>query len=398
LSEKDKDIAATNRLLEVIRGKGDLESTPVDREPLRQEGVEPEGPPIREKKKAPSSFSLFSSKTVGLDIGSHSVKCVQLEKKGTAAYRLLSVGVFEIAPEGINLEEDPRKAIISAIRKSIEGINLKRTSIITAIGGVSTAIRQIELPFMTEKELASAIKWEARNYIPFDINDVELDYQIINTSKASNKLDIILVSIIKDFVRYHLDLLREIPIDPQIIDVNPLALVNSVLFNEEIEKDEYVVLMDIGDKNTTLSVYSEEGQYFVRNIMISGNDFTDDVMRGNALSYADAEKFKRNEDSVGLLETIKPSLDNLVREVRRSLTFYENQVKIKGFSKIFLTGGSAPLKGLDDYLSTELGLPVTILNPFSKINVEKASLLSPFGNDLCTLALAVGLAIRGVNG
>lgn len=395
MSEKEKDIAATNRLLEVIRGKRDLKSLPTDREPPRQEGAEPDVSPIPEKKRTRNSFSLFSTKTLGLDIGSHSVKCVQLEKKGAAGYRLLSVGVFEIAPEGINLEEDPRKAIVSAIKKAFEGINLKRTAIITAIGGVSTAIRQIELPFMTEKELASAIKWEARNYIPFDINDVELDYQIINTSKASNKLDIILVSIIRDFVKYHLELLREIPIDPQIIDVNPLALVNAVLFNEEIERDEFVVLMDIGDKNTTLSVYSEEGQYFVRNIMISGNDFTDDIMKGNGLSYTDAERFKRSEDSVALIETIKPSLDNLVREVRRSLTFYENQAKIKGFSKIFLTGGSAPLKGLDGHLSTELGLPVEILNPFRKINVEKASLLTPFGDDLCKLALAVGLATRG---
>ena len=395
MSEREKDIAATNRLLEVIRGKRDFESPPRDREPPLPKGLEPDGLLIPEKKKARSSFSLFSSKTVGLDIGSHSVKCVQLEKRGPTAYRLLSVGAFEIAPEGINLEEDPRKAIVSAIRRAIEGINLKKTAIITAIGGVSTAIRQIELPFMTEKELASAIKWEARNYIPFDIDDVELDYQIINTSKASNRLDILLVSIIKDFVRYHLELLREIPLDPQIVDVNPLALVNAVLFNEEIERDEFVVLMDIGDKNTTLSVYSEEGQYFVRNIMISGNDFTDDIMKGNGLSYADAEKFKRSEDSVGLIETIKPSLDNLVREVRRSLTFYENQAKIKGFSKIFLTGGSAPLKGLDGYLSTELGLPIEILNPFRKINVERASLLSPFGNDLCKLTLAVGLAIRG---
>ena len=395
MSERDKDIAATNRLLDVIRGKGDFESPPVDREPHRQEGAEHDALPMPEKKKDRSSFSLLSSKTLGLDIGSHSVKCVQLEKRGAAAYRLLSVGVFEIAPEGINLEEDPRRAIVSAIRKAIEGINLKRTAIVTAIGGVSTAIRQIGLPFMTEKELASAIKWEARNYIPFDINDVELDYQIINASKASNKLDIILVSIIKDFVRYHLELLKEIPIDPQIIDVSPLALVNAVLFNEEIERDEFAVLMDIGDKNTTLSVYSEEGQYFVRNIMISGNDFTDDIMKGNGFSYAEAERFKRSEDSVGLIETIKPSLDNLVREVRRSLTFYENQAKIKGFSKIFLTGGSAPLKGLDGYLSAELGLPVEILNPFRKINVEQASLLSPFGNDLCKLALAVGLAIRG---
>jgi type IV pilus assembly protein PilM len=394
LREKDKDIAATNRLLEVIRGKRNFEPPPLDSGPPPREEVKRERAPIPEKKKARSSLGLISRKTLGLDIGSHSVKCVQLERRGAGNYRLLSVGACEIAPGGIDLEVDPRQMTISAIRKAIEGINLKRTAIITAIGGVSTAIRQIELPFMSEKELASAIQWEARNYIPVDINDVELDYQIISTSKPSNKLDVILVSVIKDFVRYHVELLREIPIEPRIIDVNPLALVNAVTFNEEIERDEFVVLMDIGDKNTTLSIYGEDGQYFVRNIMISGNDFTDDVIKGNGLSYADAEKFKRGEDAVGLIETIKPSLENLVREVRRSLTFYENQTKIRGFSTIILTGGSALLTGLGDYLSVELGLPLKILNPFQKINVEQASLLAPFENDLCKLALAVGLAIR----
>jgi len=308
---------------------------------------------------------------------------------------IVSAGMSEVTPEGVDLGGDPRDATISAIRKAIGGLNLKKTAVVTAIGGVSTAIRQIELPFMTEKELASAIKWEARNYIPFDINDVELDYQILNTSKVSNRLVIILVSIIKDFIRYHIDLLREIPLDPQIVDVNPLALVNAVLFNEDIEKDEFVVLIDVGDKNTTLSIYSEEGQYFVRNIMISGNDFTDDIMRGNGISYADAERFKKNEDSPDLIEIIKPSLDNLIREVRRSLTFYENQAKIKGFSKIVLTGGSSPLNGLDRYLSAELGLPVRILDPFRKIDVEDASLLAPFGRGVSSLALAVGLALRG---
>jgi type IV pilus assembly protein PilM len=395
LREKDKDIAATNRLLDVIRGKKDLESPIVDSEPSPREEAEPERLPVPERKRTRDSLGLLSKRTMGLDIGSHSVKCVQLERRGAGVYRLLSVGASEIAPEGIDLEADPKKMTIAAIRKAIEGVNLRRTAIITSIGGVSTAIRQIELPFMTEKELASAIKWEARNYIPFDINDVELDYQIINTSKASNKLDIILVSVIKDFVRYHVEMLREIPIEPHVIDVNPLALVNAVMFNEEIQLDEFVVLMDVGDKNTTLSIYGEEGQYFVRNIMISGNDFTDDIMRGNGLSYADAEKFKKSEASDGLIETIKPSLDNLVREVRRSLTFYENQTKIKGFSTIILTGGSALLRGLDGYLSNELGLPVRRLNPFRKINVEQASLLAPFGDDLCKLALAVGLAIRG---
>jgi len=394
LRERKKDIAATNRLLRVIRGEGDFESSPRQPEPPRQERATPERLPLPEKK-VRESVGLLSKKTLGLDIGSHSVKCVQLEKRGAGAYRLLSIDACEIAPEGVDLGEDPKKLTVAAIKKAIERINLRRTAVITAIGGVSTAIRQIELPFMTEKELASAIKWEARNYIPFDINDVELDYQVIHTSRASNKLDIILVSVIKDFVRYHVEVLQEIPIEPQIIDVNPLALVNAVTFNEEIERDQFVVLMDIGDKNTTLSIYGEEGQYFVRNIMISGNDFTDDIMRGNGLSYRDAERFKKSQDSVDLIEAIKPSLDNLVREVRRSLTFYENQTKIRGFSTIILTGGSAPLKGLDRYLSAELGLPVRILNPFRKIDVERASTLTSFENDLSQWALAVGLAIRG---
>lgn len=394
MRERQKDIAATSRLLRVIRGEGDFESSPREPEPPREKGGKPESLPLPEKR-VRESFGLLSKKTLGLDIGSHSVKCVQLKKRGTGAYRLLSVGASEIVPEGVDLGEDPKKMTVVAVKKAIEGINLRRTAIITAIGGVSTAIRQIELPFMTEKELASAIRWEARNYIPFDINDVELDYQVIHTSKASNKLDIILVSVIKDFVRYHVEVLQEIPIEPQIIDVNPLALVNAVTFNEEIERDEFTVLMDIGDKNTTLSIYGEEGQYFVRNIMISGNDFTDDIMRGNGLSYPDAERFKKSQDSVDLIEAVKPSLDNLIREVRRSLTFYENQTKIRGFSTIILTGGSASLKGLDRYLSAELGLPVRILNPFRKIDVEQASTLAPFENELSQWALAVGLAIRG---
>jgi type IV pilus assembly protein PilM len=395
LSEKEKDIAATKRLLEVIRGKGKAEFPPTTPELSSPEREDLEEIPMLERSKPRKSFPLFSKRTLGLDIGSYSVKCVQLEKRSSTSYRFVSAGMSEVTPEGVDLGGDPRDVTISAIRKAIGGLNLKKTAVVTAIGGVSTAIRQIELPFMTEKELASAIKWEARNYIPFDINDVELDYQILNTSKVSNKLVIILVSIIKDFIRYHIDLLREIPLDPQIVDVNPLALVNAVLFNEDIEKDEFVVLIDIGDKNTTLSIYSEEGQYFVRNIMISGNDFTDDIMRGNGLSYADAERFKKNEDSPDLIEIIKPSLDNLIREVRRSLTFYENQAKIKGFSKIVLTGGSSPLNGLDRYLSAELGLPVRILDPFRKIAVEDASLLAPFGRGVSSLALAVGLALRG---
>ena len=397
--DKKRDIAATNQLIEVIRGeRATLDLEAPDAEP--QTFPEPRPASYSEKKgKRRLPFSLFSRRTLGLDVGSHTIKCVHLEKRGFNRVELVQAESVEICPEGKDLEgEDGTHARVSAIKRAMESLSSHRGKIVTSVGGVSTAIRQVELPRMSPRELSSSINLWARNYIPFDVKEVQLDYQVFGFDRASRKIRLILVAVIKDYIQQHIDLLHEANIDPVLVDVNPLAVMNAFLFNEEIGDDQSIIVLDVGDRNTTLCIYSETEPYFVRNLMISGNDLTRDIQRKLGLPYGDAEQYKRGEmafpegagDSANLIEIVRPSLDALIKEVRRSLTYYENQTKTSGFSRIVLTGGCAHVEGLAQYLGGNLGLPVEILDPFKEIETGDVSLPGPPSQ----FALAVGLALR----
>ncbi len=344
-------------------------------------------------------FSLFSKRTVGLDVGSHTIKCVHLEKRGFNRVQLLQAEAVEISPVNHSLEgENGTSAKIGAIKRIRESIASHRAKIVTSVGGVATAIRQVELPKMSAKEMSSSINLWARNYIPFDIKEVQIDYQVLGFDRSSRKIRLILVAVIKGHVQEHIEMLHQANITPVLVDVNPLAVMNAFLFNEEVGEDECISVLDVGGRNTTLCIYSETGQYFVRNLMISGNDFTRDIQRNLVLPYDEAERYKRGEmpspkgggASGSLVEIIRPSLDALLKEVRRSLTYYENQTRTKGFSQIVLTGGSAQIEGFAEYLEEDLGLPVRVLDPFKRIESRNVSLPGPASQ----FALAVGLALR----
>ena len=334
-----------------------------------------------------------------MDVGSHTIKCVYLEKKGFNRVELLGADAVEISRFDSNQEaQDVTDVQVRAIRQVMENMPSHRPKVVTSVGGVSTAVRQVELPKMSPKELSSSINLWARNYMPFDIKEVQLDYQVFGFDRNSRKIRLILVAVIKDHIQRHIDVLHKAQIDPVLVDINPLAVMNAFLFNEEGVDDQCIVLLDVGEHNTTLCIYSERDQYFVRNLMISGNDFTRDIQRRIGLPSGDVERYKRGEILLGekndttpkLVEIIKPSLDALIKEVRRSLTYYENQTRTQGFSQIVLTGGSVQMEGFAEYLGQNLGLPVRVLDPFKEIDMKEVSIPGPPSQ----FALAVGLALR----
>jgi type IV pilus assembly protein PilM len=397
--EKEKDIAATNQLLEVIRGdKASLElETP---EPEESPDETPDQAVYQQKEhKGHQALSPFARRTVGLDVGSHTVKCVFLQKKGFNRVELVHAEAVRISvTEKQREKEGGTNAQVRAIREAMQGIPSHRAKVVTSVGGVSTAIRQIELPKMSAKELSSSVSLWARNYMPFDIKEVQLDYQVFGFDRSTRKIRLLLVAVIKDYIQQHIELLHEASIDPVLVDVNPLAVMNAIIFNEEIEDDQCTIVLDVGDRNSTLCIYSETAQYFVRNLMISGDDFTRDIQRKLTLPYGDVEHYKRGEmapvktaeTSTNLIDVIRPSMDALIKEVRRSLTYYENQTKRSGFSQIVLTGGSVQMEGFADYLGESLGLPVKVFDPFKHIDTRDFSLPGPPSQ----FALAVGLALR----
>ena len=396
---KKKEIAATNQLLEVIRGeKAALEEkapAPGEQQPLEERPAVY----VERKRRRRLPFSLFSRKTIGLDVGSHTIKSVYLEKKGFNRVELLGAEAIEVSQfEDNQGADDVDDAQVRAIKQVMENMPSHRAKVVSSVGGVSTAVRQVELPKMSPKELSSSINLWARNYMPFDIKEVQLDYQVFGFDKNSRKIRLILVAVIKDHIQRHIDVLHEAHIDPVLVDINPLAVMNVFLFNEEGVDDQCIVLLDVGEHNTTLCIYSEQDQYFVRNLMISGNDFTRDIQRRLGLPSGDVERYKRGEILLGekndtpprLVEIIRPSLDALIKEVRRSLTYYENQTRTRGFSQVVLTGGSVEMDGFAAYLGQNLGLPVRVLDPFKEINMGEVSIPGPPSQ----FALAVGLALR----
>jgi type IV pilus assembly protein PilM len=397
--KKKKEIAATNQLLEVIRGeKAALE----EKVPALDEQQPLEERPavyVERKRRRRFPFSLFSRKTIGLDVGSHTIKSVYLEKKGFNRVELLGAEAVEVSQfESNQGAEEVTDAQVRAIKQVMENMPSHRAKVVTSLGGVSTAVRQVELPKMSAKELSSSINLWARNYMPFDIKEVQLDYQVFGFDRNSRKIRLILVAVIKDHIQRHIEVLHEANIDPVLVDINPLAVMNAFLFNEEGVDDQCIILLDVGEHNTTLCIYSEQDQYFVRNLMISGNDFTRDLQRRLGLPSGDVERYKRGEIILGekndtspkLVEIIRPSLDALIKEVRRSLTYYENQTRTRGFSQIVLTGGSVQMEGFAEYLGQNLGLPVRVLDPFKQIDMGEISIPGPPSQ----FALAVGLALR----
>jgi type IV pilus assembly protein PilM len=333
--------------------------------------------------------------TLGLDIGSRYVKFVQLQRK-MSKYHLISWGIVKILPKTSEAGMSP---VTNILRGLFKGLSSSHIKVISSVGGASVIVRHIKFPPLSHKEIDESIRWEAKSYVPFPLRDVNIDYQILSKSAKNKEMDVLLVAVTKKLLQDHLDVLQNIQINPSIIDINSLALVNSFSSGNSGRDERAVVLLDIGFANTILNIYKKDDLYLTRDIPIAGDAFTIHLQKenrhpeGRSLSYEEAEniKFNKNFD----INTIRPVLDNLTKEIRRSLIYYDNQTSRRGFSRIILTGGSSRISGLVSYFSEELGLTVEIANPLQTIQVDSRR----FAQDELQffspqIALAVGLASR----
>lgn len=323
---------------------------------------------------------------LGLDIGSRSIKFVQIQHK-LNKQNLISWGIIKIPPI---IEKENKKPQVTILKNLLTGISNSRIKVISSIGGPSVIVRHIKFPPLSDKEIEESIKWESKTYIPFPLREVNIDYQILGRSPKNKQVDVLLVAVTKKLLKEHLESLHYIQINPHIVDINSLALVNCYTMNNEHKEERATVLLDIGASTTILNIYKKNDFFFTRDIPIAGDVFTSHIQEKKHLNYEDAENSKRDKGFP--LNTIKPALDNLIKEIRRSLIYYDNQTMRKGFSRVILSGGSSRLSGLAGYLSEELGLKVNIANPLRSINIdpkkfslEELDLFAPH------IALAIGL-------
>jgi type IV pilus assembly protein PilM len=353
------------------------------------------------KKKKPVKFR----ESVGIDIGSHSVKIVHL-KRLHEGFKLLNYEIRPTVPQGVeyvpsDLRPERFAPIIVEMMKTLHISPKTVKHLVTAIGGDNTSIKQIKTIFLPDDELESALFFEAKKHIPISGNDMVLDYQVLSVEEKTNNMNILLAASTKDILNEHSNILVTAGLSPNIVDLDSLAVANSFALNTFVEDGVYV-LLNLGAHRTNMLIWGPNSKLFSRDIPYGGYHITRDIMRKRQLEFTEAENYKLewglldapssvSANTINMLDiSEKTTEDMIVEEIRRSLRFYVKEAGNSDFRKIYLMGGTAKLKGLQEYVQDKVNIPTETYLPF--VNIEMPEKFQDKKDP--QLALAVGLAMR----
>jgi len=345
-------------------------------------------------------FFSKSKNVVGLDIGSSAIKLVELKEKKGGTYQLVKLGLERLSPEAI---VDGSIMDSSMVVETISKLNsekaVKNSNYATSLSGHSVIIKKISLPAMSPEELAESIQWEAEQYIPFDINDVNLDYVPLNTGTGDN-VEVILVAVKKEKINDYTSVISQTGKIPALVDVDAFALQNAYEYNADGDESKVVALVNIGASVTNVNVISHGNSMFWRDITFGGNQYTDAIQRELSLSFEQAEELKRGH-TVGehTIQQVIPILNSVSEdfagELRKTLDFFTATSGADRVDEIVLAGGGSGVLNLDAILRDKFGISVTILDPFRRIQVDESAFNPEELAEIApSMAVAVGLAMR----
>jgi len=281
----------------------------------------------------------------------------------------------------------------------------KTKEVAASLSGNAVIVKKINLPVMTEAELAESIYWEAEQYIPFDIQDVNLDYQILNAgvgSESAGTMDVLLVAAKKEKIADYTGVISQAGRVPVVVDVDAFALQNAYEMNYGLEPDAVVVLLNAGASAININILTGDQSLFTRDISIGGNAYTEAVQKELNLPFDSAEQAKRGEAVEGVnAEDVTPVLhamtENVLLEIQKTFDFFKATASSDRIDKIVLSGGASRVDGFAVALQERFSTAVESFDPFKtiafdaqKLGIVDAEALIP------TVAVAVGLALRRV--
>lgn len=346
---------------------------------------------------------LFKKKkeVIGIDVGSSSVKLVQL-KDNKGSYQLLNAGIIALPPEAIVDNSLMDSASIAAtIKNLVSSLGIKVKDVACSISGNSVIIRKITLPAMPQEELEDQITWEAEQYIPFDINDVNMDFQILSPDNHDpSKMNVLLVASKKDIINDYVSVFNEAGLHLSVVDVDSFSVQNAFEINHEVGADAIVSLINIGASVMNINVIKDGITLFTRDVQMGGNLYTEEIQKQLGISSHEAEsgKMLANEtNNKPLLDVLVKVNETIIQEIRRSLDFYNSTASDDRITTIYVSGGGAKVFKLIEMISEKTGLPVETINPFAKLKYNEKDFDPEYLQEIGPLmAVPVGLAIRRV--
>ena len=336
---------------------------------------------------------------VGLDIGSHAVKVCQLQQT-SGGYAILTLG-STVLPEGAVEDgtlNDP-VVVSKAIADLFQNLKIKNKKVGFSISGYSVIVKKVNLAVMEEAQLEEHIMAEAEQYIPFDIEDVYLDFQDLKTGhQETDRTDVMLVAAKKEIVDDYLDMLRSLNLNPVLVDVDGFALENTYEFN--YQKNENVALVDIGASKMSINILSQGISVVARDIIVGSRQLTEQIQNVFDIEFEEAEALKlgsipSDDKREEIEEIFSTTCTQWILEIKKAIDLYHVNHPEKPLKKLILSGGGAKVSGLIDFLSQETELTVELFNPFlhmtsnsKKIDPDYLANIGP------EMAIATGIALR----
>jgi type IV pilus assembly protein PilM len=338
---------------------------------------------------------------VGLDIGSSAVKAVELKASGKG-YKVVAFGIEPIPPDSIvDGAIIDGTAVADAIRRLFTTHKIKTKDVAASLSGNAVIVKKITLPQMSESELSESIHWEAEQYIPFDIQDVNLDYKILDAGTVGEQkgtMDVLLVAAKKEKIADYTGVIAQAGRQAVAVDVDAFALQNAYQTNYGTEPGQVVALLNVGASATNINIIAGDQSVFTRDISIGGNAYTEALQKELNLPFEAADTLKRGGQADGVKwEDAKPVLravsENVMLEIQKTFDFFKATTANDRIDRIVVSGGGSRVDGFIDQLRERFGAAIEPFDPFRNIGLDSKKFAD--GADAApTAAVAVGLALR----
>lgn len=351
-----------------------------------------------------AKFGKGNKGLVGLDVGSSRIKAVELKANGKGSYELISIGqVALLADTIVDGQIIDGNHVSDCINRIFDEQAIKNDQVATSISGHAVIVKKISVPMMSNEELREQIQWEAEQHIPFDVNDVNLDYHVIESEKGGN-MEVLLVACKKDVVLQLTQVISQAGKSPGVIDVDAFAMQNAYEVSYRPQKNEMVMLLNIGASVMNINIVCGDTSLFMRDISMGGNQYTDTLQRELSLTFEQAEVIKRGGEAEGATVNFDQAIahlqsvtDLLVSEIHRTLDFFYNQSgpDAEPLLRILIAGGCSKVHGLIPTLAERFKVPVEPFDPFRSININGKKFDETYIREFAPdMAVAVGLALR----
>ena len=341
---------------------------------------------------------------VGLDIGSSAVKAVELRPSGRT-YRVVAFGSEPVPPDTIvDGAIIDGGAVADVIRGLFESRHIKSREVAASLSGNAVIVKKISLPVMSDAELSESIYWEAEQYIPFDIQDVNLDYQIVSPGSPGDSrgaMEVLLVAAKKEKIADYTSVITQAGRVPVVVDVDAFAMQNAYEVNYELQPGRMIALLNVGASAININIVNGDQSVFTRDISSAGgNAFTEAVQKELNLPFESAEQAKKGQAVDGTtVEDVRLILravaENVLLEVQKTLDFFKATTGAERIDRVLLAGGASRVQGFREMLAERVGAPVEPFDPFRKVQFESRKFGVDDVTDVApTAVVAVGLALR----